>query len=141
VQRLRPRVLCVDDNLDVADSTAELLQLLGFEAVACYDGPHALEIAPTFRPDVCLLDLNMPRQDGDELAGQLRELAADRGVLFIAVTARGDDAARRRTAEAGFVIHLVKPVDPRDLPRLLVTLWAVAGVGSPPPEPDPSGPG
>jgi two-component system OmpR family response regulator len=113
------RVLCVDDNRDVADSTAELLHLVGFEAVACYDGPHALAVAPQFRPHVCLVDLNMPVMDGDELADRLRALLTDAGVLLVAVTARGDEESRRRTAAAGFAYHLVKPVDPAALLRVV----------------------
>ena len=54
------RVLCVDDNRDAADSEAELLRVVGFDARACYDGPTALAEAATFRPGVCLIDLNMP---------------------------------------------------------------------------------
>ena len=113
------RVLCVDDNWDVAESTIELLRLVGFEAVACSDGAHALAVAPDFHPDVCLIDFNLPHMDGDELLGHLRALLAGRAVLFVAVTARGDDEARRRTAAAGFAVHLVKPVDPRDLLRVV----------------------
>jgi CheY-like chemotaxis protein len=113
----------VDDNWDVAESTVEWLRLVGFEAVACYDGPHALAVAPAFRPDVCLIDFNLPHMDGDELLGHLRALLAGSAVLFVAVTARGDDEARRRTTAAGFAVHLVKPVEPRDLLRLIDELW------------------
>ena len=109
----------MDDNRDFADSTAELLHLFGFEAAACYDGPHALAVAAGFRPDACLIDLNMPGMDGDELAGHLREVFAGRTALFVAVTARGDDESRRRTAAAGFGLHLVKPVHPHDLVRVV----------------------
>ena len=122
----RRRILCVDDNHDVADSTAEWLDLVGFEAVACYDGPDALAVASEFRPDVCLLDLTMPGMDGDELADRLRELFAGRATLFVAVTARGDEESRRRTEAAGFELHLVKPVDPHDLLRVVDELWRVA---------------
>src|SRR6187551_2267400 len=108
----RLRVLCVDDNQDATDSAVDFLRLVGFDAMACYDGPHALAAAREFAPDICLLDLNMPGMDGDELAGRLRDQAVDRPVLFIAVTARGDDESRRRTADAGFRLHLVKPVPP-----------------------------
>jgi CheY-like chemotaxis protein len=114
-----PRILCVDDNHDAADSTADLLRIVGFEVRVCYDGPSALIVAGEFAPDVCLLDLNMPGMDGDELAPRLRGQAAGRPVLFAAVTARDDGEARCRTATAGFHLHLVKPVDPHDLLRLL----------------------
>ena len=66
------RVLCVDDNRDIADSTAELLRRVGFECRACYDGPSALVEAAAFRPSVCLIDFNMPGMDGDEVGVRLR---------------------------------------------------------------------
>jgi len=121
----RPRVLCVDDNKDVADSAAELLHLVGFEVRVCYDGPSALVAAREFLPDVCLLDLNMPGMEGDELAVRLREEAGGRPMLLVAVTAMGADECRRRTEEAGFHLHLVKPVDPHNLLRVVDELWRV----------------
>ena len=121
----RPRVLYVDDNQDVADSAAELLRVVGFDAVACYDGVSALALARSFSPDVCMLDLNMPGMAGDELARRLREEAGGRAVVVVAVTAMGDPDARRRTEEAGFQIHLIKPVDPHDLLRVVDELWRV----------------
>lgn len=117
------RVLCVDDNRDAADSTADLLRLVGFEARACYDGPAALAEAAHFLPGVCLIDLNMPGMDGDELASRLREQAGARPLVLVAVTAMGSDECRRRTEAAGFHLHLVKPVDPHDLLRVVDELW------------------
>jgi two-component system, OmpR family, response regulator len=119
----RPRVLVVDDSVDVADSTAELLRLTGFDARACYDGPAALAVAAEFLPDVSLLDLTMPLMDGDELAVRLRKQAAGRPMLLVAVTAMGGDEYRRRTEAAGFHLHLLKPVDPHDLLRVVDELW------------------
>jgi CheY-like chemotaxis protein len=105
------RVLCVDDNRDAAETLAVLLELIGFETRACFDGPTALAVADEFRPDVCLLDVNMPRMDGHELAGRLRSAAGGRPMMLVAATARSDDADRDRTAGAGFHHHLVKPID------------------------------
>lgn len=119
----RPRVLCVDDNRDAADSEAELLRLVGFDPRACYDGPSALRVAREFAPDVCLIDLHMPGMDGDELAARLKDEAGDRPVLLVAVTAMSNDESRSRTETAGFALHLVKPVDPHDLLRLVDELW------------------
>jgi len=113
----------VDDNKDVADSAAELLCIVGFEVQVCYDGPSALAAARGFLPDVCLLDLNMPGMDGDELAVRLRDQAGDRPVLFVAMTAMAGEEDRRRTETAGFHLHLVKPVDPHDLLRVVDELW------------------
>lgn len=119
------RVLVVDDNRDVADSATELLRIVGFDARACYDGRSALAAIDEFPPDVCLLDLNMPGMDGDELALQIRERTVGRTTLLVAITAMGDPENRRRTAEAGFRLHLVKPVDPHDLLRIVDELWLV----------------
>ncbi|MBA4066971.1 MAG: response regulator [Isosphaera sp.] len=113
------KVLYVDDNQDLADTAVDLLRLVGFDARACYSGRDALAVAAEFRPSICLLDLNMPGMDGDELVGRLRDQAADRPVLFVAVTAMSAEEYRRRTTEAGFEMHLVKPVDPHDLVRIL----------------------
>lgn len=128
----RPRVLYVDDNRDVADSATELLRLVGFDTCVCYDGPTALAAAREFLPDVCVLDLNLPGMDGDELAVRLRNQAAERTVLFVAVTAMGGDECRRRTGAAGFHLHLVKPVDPHDLLRVVDELWQLIASGQVP---------
>ena len=66
------RVLVVDDNRDFADSAALLLGAVGFEALACYDGPRALTLNESFKPGVCFLDLNMRGMDGDEVAARFR---------------------------------------------------------------------
>ncbi len=135
----RPRVLYVDDNHDVADSATELLRLVGFDTRVCYDGPSALAAAPEFLPDVCILDLNLPGMDGDELAVRLRDQATGRAVLFVAVTAMGGEECRRRTGAAGFHLHLVKPVDPHDLLRVVDELWQLMQVGQTPPRRTPNG--
>lgn len=116
------RVLVVDDNRDGADTTALLFQTVGFEAVACYDGPSALAAAAGFRPGACVVDLNMAGMDGDELAPLLRGQAGG-PVVLVALTAMSDDDSRRRTAAAGFDRHLVKPAHPRDLIAVVDALW------------------
>lgn len=125
----RPRVLVVDDNQDAADSTVELLHIMGFDARACYCGPAALAVATEFLPDVCLLDFTMPGMCGDELAVRLRERAGSRPMLLVAVTAMGGDEYRRRTAAAGFHLHLVKPVSPYNLLHVVDELWPVMTAG------------
>src|SRR5205085_9478151 len=107
----KARVLCVDDNQDAAETLALLLELLGFETRACYNGPSALAVANEFQPDVCLLDLNMPVMDGHELAGRLRDGANGRPLLLVAATARSADDDGDRSAGAGFHHHLVKPIE------------------------------
>jgi CheY-like chemotaxis protein len=120
------RVLCVDDHHDCADSSAMLLGLLGFEARACYDGRSALLANETFRPALCFLDLNMPGMAGDELARRLRSSPGWRPLLLVAVTAMSDEDSRARTAAAGFDLHLVKPVGPRDLLGVVDLLFRAA---------------
>jgi len=117
--------LCVDDNRDVADSEAELLCLVGFEARACYDGPSALVEAAAFLPGVCLIDLNMPEMDGDEVAVKLRHQADGVPIVLVAVTAMNNEASCLRIKEAGFDLHLVKPLDPHNLLSLVDRLWRV----------------
>jgi CheY-like chemotaxis protein len=117
------RVLCVDDNPDIADSLAEILTLCGYFALARYDGPSALAaVAAGFRPDVCFLDLHMPGMDGDELAARLRDRLADAPPVLIAVTAQEDADAARQIQRAGFHARFVKPADPTRLLAVLAHL-------------------
>jgi two-component system, OmpR family, response regulator len=117
------RVLCVDDNRDIADSEAVLLQIVGFETRACYDGPSALAEAARFLPGVCLLDLNMPGMDGDELAVRLRAQAAGTPLVLVALTAMSNEECGGRIRNAGFDLHLIKPVDPFNLVAVVDSLW------------------
>jgi CheY-like chemotaxis protein len=105
------RVLVVDDNPDAADALAAVVELLGCEAHACYDGESALDAVRGELPDVCLLDLMMPRLDGLELAGLIRAQVGRRPMLLVATTALGSLEDRTATALAGFHFHLVKPID------------------------------
>jgi CheY-like chemotaxis protein len=120
------RVLCVDDNRDVADSTAMLLQAVGFEVCACYDGPSALQMAETFRPSVCLLDLNMPGMCGDEVAVHLRQQASWQPLLLVAVTAMSNKESVERIRKAGFDMHLVKPISLHQLIGVVDALFRLA---------------
>ncbi|HEY1189821.1 MAG TPA: response regulator [Gemmata sp.] len=117
------RVLCIDDNRDLADSAADLLGAVGFQTRACYDGPSALVEATTFRPGVCLIDLNMPGMDGDELAVALREQANGLPIVLVAVTAASNDRDAARIKAAGFDLKFIKPVDPQQLVLVVDTLW------------------
>jgi CheY-like chemotaxis protein len=113
------RVLVVDDNIDAAQSLTLLVGLWGYEVHSALNGAAALAEASSFRPDVVLCDLAMPGVDGCHVAESLRRHAAHAGTLLVAVTAHGDDDNRRRAAYAGFHAHLVKPVEPDGLHRLL----------------------
>ena len=113
------RVLVVDDNEDAATMLTVLLQKRGYETCTAFDGPGALGAVRAFEPDVAILDIGLPVMDGYELAEHLRERLASRPPRFIALTGYGQASDRRRTAEAGFEAHLVKPVDMRALEALL----------------------
>ncbi len=109
------RVLCVDDNKDSARTTGQLLELHGCEVRVCFDGPCALAMAAEFQPDVCIVDLNMPGMDGDELIAKLREQQPDHPTRYIALTAYWHADAFHRTHNVGVIRHFVKPVEPSEL--------------------------
>ena len=113
------RVLVVDDNLDVADSLLIILQQQGHQVRAAHDGLAALKLGQSFRPEVVLLDIGLPGLDGYEVARRLRALPELQGALLIALTGYGQPEARRRALDAGFDVHLVKPVDPETLTELM----------------------
>jgi CheY-like chemotaxis protein len=113
------RVLVVDDNADAADSLGMLLQFLGAEVMVVHDGKAALEAMKTFCPAVVLLDLGMPGMNGLEVARRMREDPACRETTLVALTGWGQREDRRRTHEAGFDYHLVKPADMSTLQSIL----------------------
>ncbi len=114
-----PRVLLVEDNVDAAAMLYELLVLLGYRVHVAHDGPSALELADQHRPDVVLLDIGLPGMDGYEVAQQLRKDARNQGLLIVALTGYGQESDRRRSREAGFDHHLVKPVDVDELDKVI----------------------
>jgi PAS domain S-box-containing protein len=119
------RILIVDDNHDSADMLATLLQFAGHETFAAHDGAAAVEVAAKLDPDVILLDIGLPILNGYEAARRIREQRGQhRRPLLIALTGWGQDEDRRRSDEAGFDAHLVKPVDDAVLGRLLAELSA-----------------
>lgn len=104
----RKRVLVVDDSVDSADMTAEVLSLHGFDVVVANGAHEALALVPTFVPEVALLNIGLPEMDGYELARRIAKSAT--GCLLIAITGYGAERDRVRASEAGFAGHLVKPV-------------------------------
>jgi PAS domain S-box-containing protein len=116
------RVLVVDDNRDVADMTANLLALAGYQTRAAYDPSEALTVADAFRPHIALVDIGLPVIDGYALGRELRARLSEAPPLLIALTGYSQDRDRRRSEEAGFAAHLVKPVDGDELIQLLDTL-------------------
>ena len=118
------RVLVVDDNRDSAAMLALLLGQSGHEIQLAYDGIEGLEAAQRFRPDVILLDIGMPRLNGYDACRQLRTLPGCGSALIVAMTGWGQQEDRKRSAEAGFDAHLVKPLDPQALRELLACVPA-----------------
>ena len=116
------KVLVVDDNRDAAQTLSMLIDLLGYESRAAYDGQEALDVADSFLPDVVLLDLGMPRMDGLEACRQMRQRPWGTRAAIIAVTGWGQADDHRKTRDAGFNEHLVKPVAPDFLTQLLAEL-------------------
>lgn len=104
------RILVVDDNADAAGSLAMLLQQLGHVTAVAHDGDEALEVFKTFHPDTVFMDIGMPRMNGCEAARRLRALRGGNRVHLVAVTGWGQDKDIQRTREAGFNLHLLKPV-------------------------------
>jgi DNA-binding response OmpR family regulator len=113
------RILVVDDNQDAANSLATLLRLSGHETQTAHDGQQAIHAADTFMPDVVLLDIGLPKLNGYEAAKRLRNGSRGKDLVLIALTGWGQEDDRRKSAEAGFDAHLVKPVDFAALKSLL----------------------
>lgn len=122
-ERGSARILIVDDNRDGAQGLALLLDLEGHDVRTAADGLEALEIAEKFRPNVVLLDIGMPGIDGYETARRLRATPWGQSVVLCAQTGWGQEDDKRRARDAGFDRHLVKPVDPEELNRILAEVW------------------
>jgi CheY-like chemotaxis protein len=117
--RVRRRVLIVEDGADARESLRLLLELAGHEVATAEDGPDGLREIERFRPDVALVDLGLPGIDGYDVARGARNGAHGRHVRLVALTGYGQAADQRRALEAGFDVHLTKPVDPSTLEKLL----------------------
>ena len=115
------RILLADDLVDSVDSLSMLLRLMGHTVWTAQDGAEAFALAEVHRPEVLLLDLGMPRMDGYEACRRIREQPWGRDMMIVAVTGWGQTEDRRRTREAGFDRHVVKPVEPATLINLLDT--------------------
>ncbi len=116
------RILIVDDNRDGADSLAMVLEVMGNETRIAYDGQEGVDAARVWRPDLILLDIGLPKLNGYEACRRIRAQPGGEGAVIIAVTGWGQEEDRRRSKEAGFDHHLVKPVDPVTLRKLLIDL-------------------
>ncbi len=113
------RVLIVDDNRDGAASLAMLLTVMGNDTRTAHDGLEGVELAEAFRPNLIVLDIGLPRLNGFDACRRIREKAWAKDALIVAATGWGQDEDRRRSKEAGFDHHLVKPVYAAEVNRLL----------------------
>jgi PAS domain S-box-containing protein len=121
VDKMTPRrVLIVDDNADAADSLLMLMKALGHDAMVAYDGREAVKVFDEFRPQLILLDIGLPGMSGYEVARLLRSRKDGENVRIVAVTGWGQADDRRQSHEAGIDLHLVKPIDEKQLREALM---------------------
>jgi signal transduction histidine kinase len=118
---VRRNILIADDNQDALESLALMLRLEGHEVHCASDGEEALALAGQRKPEIVVLDVGMPKLDGCEVARRIRAESWGRDAVLVALTGWGQDADRKRSREAGFDMHLVKPVDPATICDMLVT--------------------
>jgi PAS domain S-box-containing protein len=116
------RVLVVDDNVDTVTTLALLVQESGHEVRTAYDGSAVLETALDYRPNLVLLDIGLPGFNGFEVARQLRQQPTLKNIVLVAMTGYGQDSDRKRSQEAGFDFHLVKPGDFGKVLEILATV-------------------
>jgi CheY-like chemotaxis protein len=117
------RVLVIEDNRDAAETLGDLLTLFGHEVELAHTGPDGIETARRFLPQVILCDIGLPEMDGYAVACELRRDPATAICHLVALTGYGRDSDRQRAEDAGFDLHLVKPVEPLQLESLLQR-WA-----------------
>jgi CheY-like chemotaxis protein len=120
------RILVVDDVVDAGRSLARMLELVEYHVWVVHDGPSALEAVDRLHPHVVFLDIGMPEMDGLEVGRRLRARFGRDAMLLVATTGFGRDEDRRRTGEAGFDGHLVKPIDPTAVQALLSGIGGVS---------------
>jgi signal transduction histidine kinase/CheY-like chemotaxis protein len=116
------KVLVIEDNRDGADSLAVLLRLFGYDARVAYSGQEGVSAAKADPPDIILCDLGLPGMDGYAVAAALKADAATADIQLVAISGHGMEAERQRCAEAGFVRHVLKPVEPEEVRNLLAGL-------------------
>jgi CheY-like chemotaxis protein len=127
------RVLVIEDNADAAETLRDLLAMFGHRAEIAHTGVDGVDVARRRPPDVVLCDIGLPEMDGYAVARELRADPVTAPIRLVALTGYGQESDRQRATAAGFDLHLVKPVGPELLRRLLAGL---AGSG-----PDLAGPG
>jgi CheY-like chemotaxis protein len=117
------RILVVDDCQYVADASARLIAICGYETKAVYDGQEAIEQSIAFSPDMVLMDIGMPGLDGWETALRIRREPAGANIFLVAVTCFSQEQDRQRTYASGFDLHVAKPISLSTLHGLLATLY------------------
>ena len=124
VKPARRRILVVDDNVDGATTLAEMLKIMGNDTQTAFDGEEAVALTEAFRPDVVLMDIGMPKVNGYEACRRIRSQPWGQEIVIIAQTGWGQDEDKRKSQEAGFTFHMVKPIDFVILEKLLDGLSA-----------------
>ena len=109
------RILVVDDNTDGVASLSMLLTMVGHETCTAFDGLEAIGAAERFDPHIVLLDLDLPKLNGYEVCRRIRQEKWGKSMMLVAVTGLGQDEDRQKSLEAGFDMHLVKPVSAETL--------------------------
>jgi CheY-like chemotaxis protein len=125
VAAVRRQILVVDDNVDAATSLSLMLTIMGHTVRSAHDGLEAVQIGRDFEPDVVFLDIGMPKLNGYEACREIREETWGKDAFLIALTGWGQEEDKRRSLEAGFDAHFVKPVEPSALESLLSELKPV----------------
>jgi PAS domain S-box-containing protein len=121
-KRIGRRVVVVDDNHDAAATLSTMLRMMGSEVSTAYDGETGIAAAAEMRPQLILLDIGMPKLNGYDAARRIRGEPWGRLVTLVALTGWGQEEDRRKSEEAGFDFHLVKPVEPSALEQLLASV-------------------
>jgi len=116
---VRERILVVDDDRATADTLALLIRTLGYDAKAVYSGQVAVEEIADFEPDMALIDTGMPRCDGYDTVAAIRAQEEGKHVILVAVTGWSRDEDKRRAYDAGFDLHVTKPMRLETLKELL----------------------
>jgi CheY-like chemotaxis protein len=123
----RHRILVMDDNQDAASSLAMMLKLMGNEVRTAHDGLEGVQVAAGFRPTFILLDIGIPMLNGYEACRRIRQYSWGKNVTIVALTGWGQEEDKTRSRQAGFDSHLVKPVEPAALAKLLASLQSETG--------------
>ena len=118
------RVLVIDDNEDAAESLAMMIELDGHEIRTVYNGAAALELAGCFRPDLVFCDIGLPKMDGYEVARRLRLEAEHSATVLVALTGWGSEEDKRKTKEAGFDHHFIKPAEGAEIESIIRSVSA-----------------